>query len=110
VASTSNIRKTTALSINTPLEIIQGLNQIGIETPKVCKHLGIFIGKTIERTIENTMRNLEAKRIKRRIFATTPPTDLLHRALLINSALIPIYNHIFMALPTQEDHIKDLQQ
>jgi hypothetical protein len=49
------------------------------------------------------MRNLEAKRIKRRIFATTPPTDLLHRALLINSALIPIYNHIFMAHPTQED-------
>jgi hypothetical protein len=29
---------------------------------------------------------------------------------LINSALIPIYNHIFMALPTQEDHMKDLQQ
>ncbi len=67
-------------------------------------------GKTIERTIENTMRNTEAKRIKRRILATTPPANLLHRALLINSALIPIYNHIFMALPTQEDHIKDLQQ
>ncbi len=27
------------------------------------------------------MRNTEAKRIKRRILATTPPTDLLHRAL-----------------------------
>jgi hypothetical protein len=105
-----NIRKTTALCINTPPEIIQGLNQKGIETPEVCKHLGIFLGKTIERTIEETMRNTEAKRIKRRILATTPPTDLLHRALLINSALIPIYNHIFMALPTQEDHIKDLQQ
>ncbi len=99
-----NIRKTTALCINTPPEIIQGLNQIGIEKPEVCKHLGIFIGKTIERTIENTMRNTEAKHIKRRILATTPPTHLLHRALLINSALILIYNHIFMALPTQEDH------
>jgi hypothetical protein len=104
-----NIRKTTTLCINTPLEIVQGLNQIGIETPEVCKHLGIFLGKTIERTTEDTMRNTEAKRIKR-ILATTPPTDLLHRALIINSALIPIYNHIFMALPTQEDHIKDLQQ
>ncbi len=105
-----NIRKTTALCVNTPPEIIQGLNQKESETPEVCKHLGIFLGKTIERTIEETMRNTEAKRIKRRILATTPPTDLLHRALLINSALIPIYNHIFMALPTQEDHIKDLQQ
>ncbi len=105
-----NIRKTTALCINTPPEIVQGLNQIGIETPEVCKHLGIFLGKTIERTIEDTVRNTDAKRIKRRILATTPPTDLLHRALLINPALIPIYNHIFMALPTHEDHIKDLQQ
>ncbi len=56
------------------------------------------------------MRNTEPKRIKRRILATTPPTELLHRALLIYSSLIPIYNYIFMALPTQEDHIKDLQQ
>ncbi len=60
------IRKTTALCINTPPEIVKGLNQIGIETPEVCKHLGIFLGKTIERTIENTMRNTEAKHIKRR--------------------------------------------
>jgi hypothetical protein len=105
-----NIRKTTALCINTPPEVIQGLNQKGIETPENCKHLGIYLGKTIERTIEETMRNTEAKRIKRRILATTPPTDLLHRALLINTALIPIYNHIFMALPTQEDYMKDLQK
>ncbi len=105
-----NIRKTTALCINTSPEITQGLNQKGIETPEVCKHLGIYLGKTIERTIEETMRNTEAKRIKRRILATTPPTDLLHRAFLINTALIPIYNHIFMALPTQEDHMKDLQK
>jgi len=105
-----NIRKTTALCINTPPQIIQGLNQMGIETPEVCKHLGILLGKTIEETIEATMRNTEPKRIKRRILATAPPTDLLHRALLINTALIPIYNHIFMALPTQAEHIKALHQ
>jgi hypothetical protein len=51
-----NIRKTTALCINTPPEIVQGLNQKGIETPEVCKHLGIFLGKTIERTIEETRK------------------------------------------------------
>jgi hypothetical protein len=70
-----NIRKTTALCINTSPEITQGLNQKGIETPENCKHLGIYLGKTIERTIEETMRNTEAKRIKRRILATTPPTE-----------------------------------
>ena len=45
------------------------------------------------------MANIQPKRVQRRIKATTPPTDLLHRAVLINSALIPIYNHVFMALP-----------
>jgi hypothetical protein len=105
-----NIRKTTALCINTPPMITQELNRMGIETPEVCKHLGIYLGKSIEETIAATMRNTEPKRIKRRILGTTPPTDLLHRALLINTALIPIYNHIFMALPTQAESMKALHQ
>jgi hypothetical protein len=42
---------------------------------------------------------------------TTPPTDLLHRALLINTALlIPIYNHIFMALSVHQETMKKLHQ
>ena len=43
--------------------------------------------------------------------ATTPPTDLLHRATLINRALIPIYNHVFtvhMSLPITTQITKDL--
>jgi hypothetical protein len=60
-----NIRKTTALCINTPLEVTNGLNQMGIETPETCKHLGLYLGKTIEDTIQSTMRNTEPKRIKR---------------------------------------------
>lgn len=105
-----NIRKTTALCINTSPMITQELNQMGIETPEVCKHLGIYLGKSIEETIAAIMRNTEPKRIKRRTQGTTPPTDLLHRALLINTALIPIYNHIFMALPTQAESMKALHQ
>jgi hypothetical protein len=70
---------------------------MGIETPETCK-------------IENTMRNTEPKRIKRRILGTTPPADLLHRALLINTTLIPIYIHIFMALPVQRKLMKGLHQ
>jgi hypothetical protein len=60
--------------------------------------------------MEYTMKNTEPKRIKRRILGTTPPTDLLHRALLINTALIPIYNHIFMALPVHQETMKKLHQ
>jgi hypothetical protein len=105
-----NIRKTTALCINTPPMITQELNRMGIETLKVCKHLGIYQGKSIEEMIAATMKNTETKGILRRILGATPPTDLLQRALLINTALIPIYNYIFMALPTQTESMKALHQ
>jgi hypothetical protein len=48
--------------------------------------------------------------IERRILATTPPTDMLHRALLVNLAFTPIYNHVFMALPVTRNHIDELQK
>ena len=46
--------------------------------------------------------------IKRRILATTPPTDLLHRALLINTAFLPLYNHVFMAIPIHSEFCDEL--
>jgi hypothetical protein len=80
---------TTALCINTPIRVTQGLNQMGIETPETCKHLGLLLGKNIEDAIETTMRNTEPKRIKRRTreplpqrtcstehFLSTPPLFL----------------------------------
>jgi len=48
------------------------------------------------------------KAIKRRILATTPPTDLLYRALLVNTVFTPIYNHILMALPVPQTILKDI--
>ena len=105
-----NIRKTTALCINTSRETMDDFNLMGIETPLICKHLGIHLGGTIEETMTATMENTEAKRIKRRILGTTPPTDLLHRSLLINTALVPIYNHIFMAIPFQSEDIKAIHK
>jgi hypothetical protein len=81
---------------------------MGIETPETCTHLGLHLGKSIEDTMEATMRNTEPKRIKRRILGTTPQMDILHSTLLINTALIPIYNHIFMALTVQKETMKKL--
>jgi hypothetical protein len=82
---------------------------MGIETPETCKHLGLNLGKSIEDTMEATMRNTEPKRIKRKILGTTPPTNILHRALLINTALVPIYNHIF-TLPVRKETMKSLHK
>jgi hypothetical protein len=53
---------------------------------------------------------IDPKVIKRRILATTPPTDILHRAMLINMALIPIYNHVMMALPVGKLYSDELQK
>ena len=105
-----NIRKSQALCINTAEEVTTGLQALGIETPDYVKHLGLHLGKDIHLTMSETMRQINPKAIKRRILATTPPTDLLHRAMLLNTAYIPVYNHVFMALPTTKDHGDQLQK
>ncbi len=56
------------------------------------------------------MEAIDPKAIKRRILATTPPTDFLRQAMLINMALIPIYNHVMMALPVGKPYIDELQK
>ena len=103
-----NLNKTAALCINTSPEIIHGLQQLGISTPDHIKHLGIHLGKTLQATIQHTMEHISPKAVQRRILATTPPTDLLHRALLINTAFLPLYNHVFMAIPIHSKFCDDL--
>jgi hypothetical protein len=98
-----NVRKSQAFWINTSPEVIAGLQDLGIETPEHIKHLRLYLGKNIQDTVMETMRQIDPKALKRRIFATTPPTDLLHWALLLNMAYIPMYNHVFMALPHVEE-------
>jgi hypothetical protein len=105
-----NVRKSTALCINTNREIEEGLTQAGLAVSLSSKHLGIHLAKTIEATVKATMEAIDSKAIKRRILATTPPTDVLHRATLINMALIPIYNHVMMALPVGKRYIDELQK
>ena len=103
-----NLNKTAALCINTPPDIVQGLHQLGISTPEHIKHLGIQLGKTLQSTIQHTWEHISPKAIQRRILATTPPTDLLHRSLLINTAFLPLYNHVFMAIPIHSEYCDNL--
>jgi hypothetical protein len=103
-----NVRKSTALCINTSPDLLQQLQQKGFKTPDYMRHLGIELGKTMENTVRETLHKIDLKSIKRRILATTPPTDILHRSTLINSAMTPLYNHIFMALPVTEQDLQPL--
>ena len=103
-----NLRKSSALCINTPPDILQIIRDTGIQTPDTIRYLGVQLGINMEETIKATIAHINPKAIKRRIMATTPPTDLLHRATLINRALIPIYNHVFMSLPITNQITTDL--
>ncbi len=79
-------------------------------TPDNAKHLGILLAKSIDSTLTATMAHIEPKAIKRQLLTTTPPTDILHRATLINVALLPVYNHVFMALLLELQHTAELQK
>jgi hypothetical protein len=103
-----NIAKTTALCINSPDQLCEGLRHMGMTTPDNAKHLGILPGITMDSTVEVTMANIEPKLVKRRILAITPSTDVFHRATLVTTALIPVYNHVFMALPVELKHTEPL--
>lgn len=82
------------------------MNELGILTQSNIKYLGVQLADTIDLTLQHTVASIKPKNIKKRILATTPPTDMLHRALLIKSAIIPLYNHIFMALPYFNANVK----
>jgi hypothetical protein len=51
-------------------------------------------------------RTEQSQKEYKKILGTTPPTVLLHRALLINSDLLPIYIHVFIALPVHRESMK----
>jgi hypothetical protein len=103
-----NVRKSSALCINTVPSLVQDLQQKGFATPDSMRHLGIELAKTIEDTVHETIQKIDLKAVRRRILATTPPTDTLHRATLINSALVPLYNHVLMALPVTATELDPL--
>jgi hypothetical protein len=46
-----NVRKSTALFINTPPDLLRQLQKKGFDTPNNVRHLGIELGKTMESTL-----------------------------------------------------------
>jgi len=55
--------------------VVEGLWGLGIETPETIKHLGLHLGQDIERTVHETIKQIDPKDLKCRIFVThLPPT------------------------------------
>jgi hypothetical protein len=65
--------------------------QRGMIAPDNVQRLGIHLGKTIDSTVQATCAQIEPEAIKRRIMATTPPTDGLHRCVRGSTSGTPAY-------------------
>ncbi len=87
--------------------LTEALRDIGFTTMETNRHLGLELGMDMKITIKETLK-IDLKTVKRRILATTPPTDMLYRATLIKSAMTPLYNHVLMALPAIEEDLQPL--
>jgi hypothetical protein len=54
--------------------------------------------------MRETLHKIDTKALKSML------SDILKRATLINSAMIPLYNHVLMALPAPEGPSPSLQR
>jgi hypothetical protein len=88
------VRKSSALCINLSPDLNHDLQQKGFSTPHALRHVRIGLGKTIEDTLRDIYRSSQTKNTSHDL-----PMGIHHRGTLINSAIIPPYNHILMALP-----------
>ena len=103
-----NLCKSNVLCVNTPDYLLNALHETGVNTPTTIKYLGIQLSTTVKDTINNTIHAVQSKSVRRRILATSTPTDMLHRSILLNRTLIPLYSHVFMSLPAFPDHIQQI--
>jgi hypothetical protein len=104
------VRKSTILCINSTPALVRALQEKGFSAPNTMRHLGIELSINIQNTIKETISKIDLKTTKRRIMATSPPTEVLHRATLITSAIIPLYNHVLMAIPAREQDLQPLHK
>jgi hypothetical protein len=94
-----NPAKTELLAINTPLNLVQEIqDQTGISTVETLTLLGIKLANTLKGCITATYGHIDTKAITRRIRISTKKAHMLHRRLLIQASLSPMYTHAFMAL------------
>ncbi len=61
-------------------------------------------------TFRESMQKIDMKTVKHCILAMTSPTNVLHWAALINSAMTPLYNHVLMTLPATGDDLQPIHK
>ena len=80
-------------------EIIQ---LTGISTVNTLTLLGIKICSTLHQSILSTFAHIDVKAMARTLRIAAKHAHLIHKRLLIQAALAPMYSHAFMALGSTE--------
>jgi hypothetical protein len=94
-----NPSKTELLTINTEQDLTQEIQErTGISTVGTLTLLGIKLTDTLQGSIAATYDHIDTKAITRQIRISTKKAHMLHRRLLIQASLAPMYTHAFMAL------------
>ena len=99
---TVNIRKSQILFINTDPNLINDVQGLGLQTVTQMRYLGIQIADNLSDTIKFSYEVIDVKAIRKKILATSPPTDMLHRSMLVNIALTSLYTHAVMSVPVTQ--------
>ena len=94
-----NPNKTELLTVNTPQQMTQAITDLtGISEVDTLTLLGIKITNTVQGSREATFNHIDLKATARQMRISSKKVHMLHKRLLVQTALSPMYNHAFMAL------------
>ncbi len=95
---TSIQTKTKLLTINTPQALLQEIEtRTGITSVDSLTLLGVGLTNTYHGSRQATFAHTDTKAMARQIRISSKAAHMLHRRLIIQSALAPMYTHAFMA-------------
>ncbi len=106
-----NATKTELLTINTAPELVLGITTLtDISTVDQLTLLGVRYTNTYQGSIQATFAHIDTKAIARRMRIATRAVHMLHRRLVIQSTLAPMYSHAFMAFGSTSEVNKSIAE
>jgi hypothetical protein len=104
-----NLAKPELLTINTPLDLVQDIaDNTGITAVDTLTLLGVRIMNTYNGSRQAIFAHKDTKAIARQVRISSKAAHILHRRLIIQSALSPMYTHAFMTFCSTRDINKQI--
>jgi hypothetical protein len=106
-----NAAKTELLTINTPQALVQDIEtRTGITPVDSLTLLGVRFTNTYHGSRQATFAHIDTKAIASQIRISSKYAHMLHRRLIIQAALAPMYAHAFMAFGSTPEVNKQIAE